>query len=241
MQKANTDVMPMALNKILLEKHYSKRDAFILMDCDNEEIANTAQIDSSVIIVKKSPESVALIDEFLVYAQDPRIITDMPNQLGKDNYEGFKSRRNDQTVWSLLTKKRGYRPFRGPSQWTPPTSNGFSKEILTRSIYPITFCHHRMNLRADNIIPLTPQIISVMKRVQTDKGLIPEEFRYGLPQVVKINVANLIGLYIDKATSSTLPANLPPVQEILDSCRELNLPETPALKEALSKMPNPLC
>ena len=215
MQKINIDAMPFIQG--FTEKIYSKRDAFILMDCDSEQYANTPQRLSGFIFLKKSPATVALIDEFLEYMQDPRIVTDMPNQLGKENYEGFKDNRHDQTVWSLLTKKKGIPAFRRPD------STGL-------------ICLHRCNLCRDYIVPGLPKIIAAMKRVETDKELIPEEFQYGLPQIVKDNVANLLGLYVEKATTSTLPANLPPVQEILDSCRELNLPETPRLKEALSKI-----
>ena len=236
MQKANTDVACFRFGDWAVEKNWTKRDAFILMDCDSKEYTDTPQYASGFILLKKTPNSVALIDEWLEYMQDPRIVTDMPNQLGKENYEGFKENRHDQTAWSLLTKKKNFKPFRMPS------TSGLSlpKDVLDRSTYPQTFCLHRMNLRREGFVSLLPQIIAVMKRIETDKELIPEEFRYGLPQVVKDSLSNLIGLYIEKAMSNTLPAELPPIQEILDSCHELNLPETQSLKEALSKLPTPL-
>ena len=39
------------------------------------------------------------------YACDARIITDMPNVCGKQNYRGFIEHRHDQSIFSLLTKK----------------------------------------------------------------------------------------------------------------------------------------
>ena len=46
-----------------------------------------------------------LANEWLSYAQDERIITDIPNQGGTDNYPGFQEHRHDQSIWSLLCKK----------------------------------------------------------------------------------------------------------------------------------------
>ena len=222
MENAKTCVMPFIQG--FLEKYYTKRDAFILMDCDNEEIANTPQRDSSRLLLKKCPESVALIDEFLVYCQDPRIITDMPNQLGKDNYEGFKSIRNDQSVWSLLTKKRGYKAFE-------------------RSLKMI--CHHRMNFRglmecSIQNLGLVPAILSTVARVK-NKERIPKRFQYGLPEAIYDSLAYCVSQYIKQYGSKNFPTKSNPLpKEILASYRELNLPETPSLNEALSKMPTSL-
>lgn len=227
MQKANTDVMPMSLPEGFKEKTWSKRDAFILMDCDSEEYANTPIRESGWIFLKKSPDTVALIDEWLYYIQDPRIVTDMPNQLGKENYEGFRENRHDQTVWSLLTKKHGIKPFREPCQYFPPTSGGFSKDILDRSTYPVTFCLHRRNLRREQFVPLVPQLISVAARIEAEK----------LPQFFKDDLAHLVEWYVQKAERKELPADLPPAQDILADYHKLNFPETPFVKDALSKMP----
>jgi hypothetical protein len=55
--------------------------------------------------------------EFLNYAQDERLLTDMENQLGYPNYEGFHEHRHDQSILSLLSKKYGLMAFRDPSQF----------------------------------------------------------------------------------------------------------------------------
>ena len=151
MQKLNIYVMPFVATQNLLpltyERIWNKRDAFILMDCDNEQTANSLQIMATFILVRKTADSVALIDEFLEYAQDPRILTDIPNQLGKENYDGFKEHRHDQSVWSLLIKKRGIQPFRDPSHFFElvPREN-FPKDVLDRSNYPTMFYLHRRSV-----------------------------------------------------------------------------------------------
>ena len=144
MEREKTYAMPMSIGSGYPERIWSKRDAFILMDCEGEKIFSTPQRESGFIFLKKTSESVALIDEFLEYAQDPRILTDIPNQLGKENYEGFKENRHDQTVWSLLTKKKGIKPFRDPLQFS--TYNKYSKDVLDRSTYPTTFYLHRRSV-----------------------------------------------------------------------------------------------
>ena len=55
--------------------------------------------------------------EWLAYAMDPRILTDIPNQMGKPNHSGFKENRHDQTVISLLSKKWQLDDFRNPCTW----------------------------------------------------------------------------------------------------------------------------
>ena len=87
------------------ERHWTKRDAFTLMGCDAAQYTDTVQIESSFSLWRKTALSMKLASEWLSYAQDERIITDMPNQGGKENYPEFKEHRHDQSIWSLLCKK----------------------------------------------------------------------------------------------------------------------------------------
>lgn len=138
MERDHTDVMCFAIGE--MEYKWTKRDAFILMDMDREDVAMSNQICAGYIIVRKTASSVALVNEFLEYSQDMRIVSDDENVLGKDNYDGFEESRHDQTAWSLLCKKHGIKPYRDPSQY------GFTalpKEILDRSTYPQMIDSHR--------------------------------------------------------------------------------------------------
>lgn len=216
LENAKMDVMCFSMT-IYLEKVWSKRDAFILMDCDQEEYANSPQRCATYLLLKKTTDSVALIDEFLWYAQDPRIITDMPNQLGKENYDGFQDNRHDQTIWSLLTKKKKIKSFRDPSQH----HYDYPKDILDRSTYPIIICSHRRSMRHRSCTPLVPQLIFVAQ------NLMPREFREGL--------ALLAEDYIRLHNNSAFPPHMPDAQQILENYKKLNMPETPFLRELLSK------
>ena len=79
------------------EKNYTKRDAFILMDCDTNL-------------------SVNFFKDFLNFSLDKRIISDDDNVLGHENYAGFIENRHDQSIFSLLTKKYKFKCFRDPSR-----------------------------------------------------------------------------------------------------------------------------
>lgn len=88
-----------------LEKKYSKRDAFILLDADSSIYADTFQYMAGIQIYKKTKFSEIFLEKLLNYSTDKRIITDDPNTQGLRNYDGFIDNRHDQTVLSILTKK----------------------------------------------------------------------------------------------------------------------------------------
>ena len=140
MEAQNTDVMCFCIDKP--ELRWSKRDALIIMDCDKPEYLWSAQICTGYIILKKSKKTVDLIDEFLSYAQDIRIVSDDDNVMGIENYDEFKENRHDQTAWSLLCKKHNIKPFRDPSQFGLNKAD-FTDDVLARSTYPQVIDSHR--------------------------------------------------------------------------------------------------
>lgn len=96
-------------------RHWCKRDAFILMDCDKEEIANEHQVEAGYLLLKKTEVNIKFITEWLDYMCDERISTDCPNTQKKENYRGFRGNRHDQTVLSLLCRKHCIQPYKGLS------------------------------------------------------------------------------------------------------------------------------
>ena len=88
---------------------------------------------ASYIIVRKSTESFSFISEWLTYAQDSRALTDDPNVLGKDNYDGFIDHRHDQSILSLLAKKWKLIRYTDPSQWGENFFTSISNYILASS------------------------------------------------------------------------------------------------------------
>ena len=96
-----------AIQLDLIEKQYSKRDAFVLLGADMPFFTDTPQYMAGIQIYQKSKYTEKFLEEVLYYSQDKRIITDDPNTLGLDNYNGFIENRHDQTIFSLLIKKYG--------------------------------------------------------------------------------------------------------------------------------------
>jgi len=114
-QIENQDIIPFDAG--LIEKIFTKRDTFILMNCDTSIYINTVQRQASFILFKKSKLTSNFLCEYLHYAQDERIITDLENQMGAPNYPEFKEHRHDQSIFSLLTKQYNLVGHRDPSQW----------------------------------------------------------------------------------------------------------------------------
>lgn len=98
------------------EKYHSKRDAFVLMDMDDSRVYESLQRIASFVLVRRNCRSLQFVMEWMAYASDPRILTDMDNQMGKENLPEFVDNRHDQTVLSLLSKKWEILGFRDPSQ-----------------------------------------------------------------------------------------------------------------------------
>lgn len=142
MEKEQTDIMVFSLEQERLEKYWSKRDAFILMECDEVRYTDTPQSIATYAVLKKSEFVERFLKEDLKYAQDIRIISDQDNTQGSLNYEGFVAHRHDQTVWSLMSKKYGLKRFRDPSQFG--MVNHYEKDVEARSNYPQIIDSHRL-------------------------------------------------------------------------------------------------
>lgn len=162
MEESGQDVMCFAVAD--LERRWSKRDAFILMDCDNREYYDTLQIMSGVSIFKKSEKTVRLAEEWLTYAQDKRIVTDEDNVLGSDNYEGFIENRHDQTAWSLLCKKYQILPFRDPSEYGMKMEE-WPAEIIERSSYGQVMIFHRKPWLHSDLELFHPNVAKYLKLI----------------------------------------------------------------------------
>ncbi|MFN3525785.1 MAG: hypothetical protein ACK4YU_06815 [Paracoccus sp. (in: a-proteobacteria)] len=87
-----------------VQGQYTKRDAFILMDADTEEQRYASQVCAGPLLFMPSPESFEFLETWLRYCQDPRALTDQPDELGAPHDE-FREHRHDQSVGSILAHK----------------------------------------------------------------------------------------------------------------------------------------
>lgn len=145
LEQSGQDVMTFCTRSVAsLEKFWSKRDAFILLDCEEKEYWDTRQRGGGLLVLRKTIESVKLVKDWLYFAQDERITTDKENQLGKSNYEGFRENRHDQVSLSLLSKKAGLAPFLMPHREDMEQQDGLAineideelQGMIERSTYP---------------------------------------------------------------------------------------------------------
>lgn len=134
-QKEKTGVLSFEL-KGLLEKTYTKRDTFALMGLDEPKYSESSQREATYIWLIKNEFTVNLIDEYLEFAQDERIITDLPSQ--NQNFPEFQDHRHDQSIWSLLCKKYDITPHRLISQHGAHLVNDFPNDT-----YGQIAMHHR--------------------------------------------------------------------------------------------------
>lgn len=113
-QTSGQDIIPFEVG--FVEKAWTKRDALILMNCDTRRYINSSQRQASFSLWRKSAFSCEFVNEYLEYARDERILTDLENQMGNPNYPEFQEHRHDQSIFSLLTKKYNLAGYKDPSQ-----------------------------------------------------------------------------------------------------------------------------
>lgn len=162
MKKDNIDIMCFELPHI--EKEYTKRDAFILMDCDKKKYTDTKQRLATFMIFKKNRETIKFVKDWINYACDKRIVTDDANVMGKKNYKEFIENRHDQSVFSLMTKKYNIKAYRDASQYG-------NKYNLDNTSYPQIIELHRIGF-ANTVFgikiyrKILPTLMPIYKKIQ---------------------------------------------------------------------------
>lgn len=121
-------------------KTWTKRDCFVLMNCDQKEYWEGQQVMASFQIYKKSVLTLSFLEEWLKFAKNPNILTDIPNVSGKKNFLDFIDHRHDQSILSNLAIKHKVTLYRDPTQWGNYLS---SAELYVNSPYGTLLHHHR--------------------------------------------------------------------------------------------------
>lgn len=114
MERDNTSIITFRQNH--LSYIWTKRDMFLLMNADEPKYTHTGQRVGGWFLFKKDNFSKTFFEECLNYGCDPRILTDLPNQMGLPNYNGFIDHRHDESLISIMSKKYDLFPYRNPSQ-----------------------------------------------------------------------------------------------------------------------------
>lgn len=82
--------------------HWTKRDAFVLMQMDRPEVHAAAPIQATWSFWTPTLEAFDFLETWLACCTDPRILTDLDNTQGLPNLDRYRGHRHDQAVLSLL-------------------------------------------------------------------------------------------------------------------------------------------
>jgi hypothetical protein len=113
MEDTTQDVM--GFETPLIEQQWTKRQVFDGLQCTESSFKESNHILASYLLIKKTVQSLLFFEKFLAFATNPLYITDSYSDINQDNR--FIQHRHDQSIFSLLYKKSGYKPFKDPSQF----------------------------------------------------------------------------------------------------------------------------
>lgn len=105
---------PTPQNKEVLQ---TKKDVFVILDCDSEEYTESWARLASFSVWQKNDFSLNFAKEWLKYVQDERLSTDLPNSCGMPEDPRHIAHRHDQSVLSVLSKKFSIGAYPDPGQW----------------------------------------------------------------------------------------------------------------------------
>ena len=94
-------------NNLRHESHdvWTKKDCFVLMNCDSEDFHNQVQLEAGVLGFRKTVSNLKLIEEWLDYCRNENIVTDLPNICGYPNHKNFIEHRHDQSILTNIAIK----------------------------------------------------------------------------------------------------------------------------------------
>lgn len=87
-----------------INKEWTKRDTFILMDADHEKYWNSYQLWTPILAFTKTKKSLEILEQYLKFCKIPEAVTDLPNKYG-DNLPEFREHRWEQSILSILAEK----------------------------------------------------------------------------------------------------------------------------------------
>jgi hypothetical protein len=100
---SNSDIL--LINRNYKHDEWTRRDTFVLMNCDSPEYHNKIQLEAGVIALKKTQFNIDLINEWFGYCKDEQILTEKNQICGLPNYPNFREHRYDQSILTNLQIK----------------------------------------------------------------------------------------------------------------------------------------
>ncbi len=135
----------------VIASHYTKRDVFVALHCDEPSYHNTPMIHAGLQVYRKTAKSIEFVQEVFDWCLRDRLITEEPNTLGLPNLPGFIEHRHDQSIFSVVAHKRKMTLFADPTQYRTRNVNfivGTGDIPLTESSYhSVAYVHRYKNLQ----------------------------------------------------------------------------------------------
>jgi hypothetical protein len=94
------------LNRGYNHGQWTKRDTFVLMNCDSSEYHNHVQLEAGVVCLKNTLDNKNLIKEWFDYCTNENILTEIPNICNLPNINNFIEHRYDQSILTNLIINR---------------------------------------------------------------------------------------------------------------------------------------
>ena len=104
-------VLGMLVGPEFRERAWTKRDLFVHLDCDQDRYWGTPQLRSGLMAIRNIPPARQFVREWGELTRQVRLVSDLPSICGKPELDGFIAHRHDQSIFSLLYKKRGYQTW----------------------------------------------------------------------------------------------------------------------------------
>jgi hypothetical protein len=126
-------------------RNWTKRDAFVYMDCDTPQYHNAVALQNTWLLLQKSDLSLQFTREWLKYNLDERIASYvMPDTCGLPPLRGFLENRGDQSIVSNLAVKYGIKTFFGQGEARNRDVNEFMRAMPKNAFYKAAWAYVRL-------------------------------------------------------------------------------------------------
>lgn len=126
---------------IWINKYWTKKDCFRLMDCVEDKYINGNQVEASFQLYKKTEFAMTFLSEYLHFCENETVVTDVPSIEIED--ERFVEHRHDQSILSLLSIKHNIHTEDCLTQW--------GEHVQRR--YGTLFYQHKQKIELKHCIP----------------------------------------------------------------------------------------
>ena len=90
-----------------INKHYTKRDCFVYMDCDEEVYWNSGQLEAGFSFWKVCNESKEILQEWLTWCLDEKVNGELTGFSNIKEHPGFVACRHDQSILTNMAVRDG--------------------------------------------------------------------------------------------------------------------------------------